>query len=236
MADPFWQSRISGASNPGGYEGFDPAFAVALKRLVEDYERETGQKAGFSSYGRTPEQGREIWERSGHGTKFLAARPGNSRHEYDLEAGRLATASDIPRGGFLDYAHQNAGNYGLEFLKGDAFRRDPVHIQLTRGGGSAPVAAPHGMSLASNPVAAPMSSPMAAPAEAASPVESGLGDIASGFAPKQKAQPAPMQVPQLSANASPQQGQEGGGSADLLAQLLDDQRKKYGLSLMGMPA
>ena len=228
MADPFWQSRISGAGNPGGYEGFDPAFDAALRRLAEAYEKETGQRAGFSSYGRTPEQGREIWERSGHGSKFLAARPGNSRHEYDLAAGRRATAADIPSGGFLDYAHQNAGQYGLEFLKGDAFRRDPVHIQLTRGG-STPVAAPQGLSLASNPVAAP--APTAAPTETANPVTSGLGEIASAFQQKPTPQPKPMEVPQLSVSTASQ----GQGASELMASLLDEQRKRYGLSLSGMP-
>ena len=234
MADPFWQSRISGAGNPGGYEGFDPAFDAALRQLAEAYERETGQQAGFSSYGRTPAQGREIWERSGHATKFLAAPPGKSRHEYDLAAGRRATAADIPRGGFLNYAHKNAGQYGLEFLKGDAFQRDPVHIQLARGGGSAPVAAPQGLSLASNPVAAPMAAPVAAPAEEANPIMSGLEEIASGFKPKQKAQPAPMQIPQLSASTDTQQGQGGEGATNLMAQLMEEQRRKFGLSLTGM--
>lgn len=65
----------------------------------------------------------DIWERSAHGTKFAAAPPGSSQHQK-------GNASDFERGQGLDWMRSNAGNYGVEHLRGTY---DYPHIQYSYG-------------------------------------------------------------------------------------------------------
>jgi len=119
--------------------GLHRDFGLRLFDAFSTYQNETGRDIGVanslrSSGFRTNEEQAEIYERSQR-EGFLAAPPGRSRHEG-------GQAVDIARGPLLDWLHQNAGRFGLEFLPGwragetsTAFSRDPVHIQMARGAG-----------------------------------------------------------------------------------------------------
>ena len=120
-------------------EGLNPAFATPLQLAIADAEQATGSKAQINSLHRTHEEQSRAYARYLRGENALAAKPGSSRHE-------IGDAADIQPGPVLDWLHKNAGNYGLEFLQGDAFRRDPVHIQLARNGAArAPVTTAQGV-------------------------------------------------------------------------------------------
>ncbi len=119
----------------------NPAFTSRLSRALQDAEAATGQRAVLRDLYRPPERqaqyyanytqrpvtfgGRTYTPQEQGG---LAAAPGQSRHQQ-------GTAADVARGAILDYLHRNARNYGLEFLSGHAYQKDPVHIQLAGGGG-----------------------------------------------------------------------------------------------------
>jgi hypothetical protein len=119
----------------------NPTFAGRLTRALQDAESATGQKASLSDLYRPAERQAQYYaDYTRHPVTFggttyqpnpnnqggLAAPPGRSLHEQGL-------AADVRRGPVLDYLHQNAGRYGLEFLKGSAFQNDPVHIQMAGG-------------------------------------------------------------------------------------------------------
>lgn len=124
-------------------QGMDADFGTRLAQAAMDYERLTGQEANFASFVRTPERQAQLYANyllsSGQGESYtyngvtyygdpsepvgLAAPPGQSRHQS-------GTAADIPEGAFLDWMHENAAQYGLEFLSGGAFTDDPGHVQL----------------------------------------------------------------------------------------------------------
>jgi hypothetical protein len=115
-------------------------FADRLSRAILDAEAQTGERAVLRDLYRPPERQAQYYanytqrpitfggvtyqpgERGG-----LAAPPGQSRHGQ-------GQAADIQRGAVLDYLHSNADKYGLEFLKGASYARDPVHIQLSGSG------------------------------------------------------------------------------------------------------
>lgn len=142
----FLSDRLSGQA--GMYQGpdssarLDQVFAQALYQAAQDYERATGQRAVFNEMYRPPEvQAQYYANRIGipfewNGKTYLpekvggpAAFPGRSMHQ----TGR---ATDIPRGAFLDWMHQNAGRYGLAF----PLANDRVHVQLASGRGNESVA------------------------------------------------------------------------------------------------
>jgi hypothetical protein len=128
----------------------NPTFANRLTQAIQAAESATGSKASLSDlyrpaeiqaqyyadYTRHPVTfGGTTYQPNPNNTGGLAAPPGRSLHEQGL-------AADIRKGPVLDYLHQNAGRYGLEFLKGSAFQRDPVHIQMA--GGRSGAAGPSG--------------------------------------------------------------------------------------------
>lgn len=133
-----WREWLGSRGSGLDVSGVDTRFGEALYKLLSDAERETGSTARLNDLYRDPM--RQAQYRANYlgkpvsygGRTFqplkrggLAAAPGRSRHQ-------LGQAGDIASGPILDYAHANAGDYGLEFLKGRAFTADPVHIQLAR--------------------------------------------------------------------------------------------------------
>jgi hypothetical protein len=114
------------ARSSGRVEGLDPEFGGRLAQAAQAFEAQTGSKARFSDLKRSTEEQSALYDRYRRGEGGLAAPPGHSRHEGGY-------AADVPRGPFLDWLHDNADRYGLEFLKGAAFRADPVHVQLAGG-------------------------------------------------------------------------------------------------------
>jgi hypothetical protein len=114
------------ARSSGRVEGLDPQFGGRLAQAAQDFEAQTGSRARFSDLKRTTEEQAGLYDRYRRGEGGLAAPPGHSRHEGGY-------AADVPRGPFLDWLHENAPKYGLEFLSGAAFRADPVHVQMAGG-------------------------------------------------------------------------------------------------------
>lgn len=102
--------------------GMHPEFSASLRSAIEDAEAATGEKAKIESLTRTRAEQAAAYQRYRSGQGGLAVPPGTSRHEY-------GQAGDIASGKVLDWLHQNADQYGLSFLKGADFKKDPGHIQ-----------------------------------------------------------------------------------------------------------
>jgi len=132
----FWSSRYRGKR--ALHTEMNPEFGSRLQAAITAAEAATGTKAVINSLSRTNAEQREAW----HNYQIsggLAARPAGmidprtgkpapgSRHERGM-------AADIARGPVLDWLHQHAGEYGLKFLQGAAFAKDPVHIQMKLDG------------------------------------------------------------------------------------------------------
>src|SRR5262245_39190222 len=120
--------------------GANRVFAEKLTGALQEAEAATGSRAVIRDMQRDPARqaqyyanytGRPVtWQGvtyTPQGRGGLAAPPGRSRHQG-------GNAADIQRGPVLSWMHANrdylSRKYGLEFLKGQAFARDPVHIQL----------------------------------------------------------------------------------------------------------
>lgn len=113
------------------FDGMNPEFAGRLRTALEDAEQATGVPTRINSLTRTTDEQAAAYRRYQTGQGGLAAPPGHSRHE-------VGEAADIAPGKVLDWMHQNADRYGLEFLKGRAGVMDPVHVQMAGGGGLQP--------------------------------------------------------------------------------------------------
>jgi len=132
----FWSSRYQGKR--AIHTEMNPEFGSRLQAAINAAEAATGTKAVITSLSRTNAEQREAW-RNYQISGGLAARPAGmidprtgkpapgSRHERGM-------AADIARGPVLDWLHQHAGEYGLKFLQGAAFAKDPVHIQMKLDG------------------------------------------------------------------------------------------------------
>lgn len=107
----------------------NPVFAERLAAAVAAAEVATGAKAKVGETYRPVDVQGVYYDRYKKGQGGLAARPGKSRHQR-------GNAADLAEGPVLDWLHEHAAEYGLEFLKGHAFEIDSGHIQLAE---SAPV-------------------------------------------------------------------------------------------------
>ena len=123
--------------------GLNPTFASRLTQAIQAAEAATGSKANLTDLYRSPQTQAQYYANytgrpvsfggvtySPQGQGGLAAAPGRSQHQQ-------GTAADISHGPVLDWLHKNASQFGLEFLKGSAYAKDPVHIQLAGGRGAA---------------------------------------------------------------------------------------------------
>lgn len=121
------QSReFFGERGHGRFEGLNPEFAGRLRTAIEAAEQATGEKAQIESLYRTHEEQAAAYARYQRGEISLAAAPGHSRHEQ-------GDAADIANGKALQWLHQHAGEFGLEFLPGHSGQIDPGHIQMAGG-------------------------------------------------------------------------------------------------------
>jgi hypothetical protein len=128
---------VSGAIAPKvNIAGLDPDFVRRLNQAYQEapeaVKKRWGMISGFRpttraearALGMDPSSSQEdIWERSGHGTKFAAAPPGSSRHQQ----GRAADFNTET----ADYLRRVGGRYGLTGLynkRGGVF--DRPHIQM----------------------------------------------------------------------------------------------------------
>jgi hypothetical protein len=112
------------SNEPGGIK---PEMAARLAAAGRAYEAATGRKANYGEMFRDYATQAKYYAAYRSGRGGLAARPGYSRHEG-------GEGTDIQRGGFRDWLAEGgqASQYGLEFLKGGAYRADPVHVQMAR--------------------------------------------------------------------------------------------------------
>ncbi len=120
----FLASRgVGGEAAPERVAKLNPTFRVRLANAVRDAERATGTKVSIRSAYRSPEEQAVHYANYMAGKGGLAAPPGRSRHQHGL-------AADINDGPALKWLHQHAQEYGLSFLKGNAFKNDTGHIQI----------------------------------------------------------------------------------------------------------
>lgn len=132
----YFLSRAKRGVDPSN---LNPMFAQRLQQAISAAEAATGSQARITDLYRPPERQAQYYANytqrpvtyGGHTYNpqqpgGLAAAPGRSRHG-------IGQGADIARGPTLDWLHAHAPDYGLEFLSGRAFKRDPVHIQLARG-------------------------------------------------------------------------------------------------------
>lgn len=124
----FLRARGGHDARSSNQEGaLHPEMAARLAAAGRSYEQLTGKRANYGEMFRDRARQAEYYARYRSGRGGLAAPPGRSRHEG-------GEATDVPRGGFLDYLHRGGGaQHGLGFLKGSAFIKDPVHVQMERG-------------------------------------------------------------------------------------------------------
>lgn len=135
VGQQFWQERWSSKAKRAPHFDIDPEFDARLRAAVTDAETATGAKASIRSLKRTGVEQAAAYK-DYLLTGGLAAPPAGMK----LPGGKIAPgsrhergqAADIESGPVLDWLHKNAGKYGLEFLKGSAFTKDPVHIQIAR--------------------------------------------------------------------------------------------------------
>ena len=102
----------------------NPTFRNRLTNAIRDAEKATGSKAVIRSAYRSHEEQAAAYARYQRGEGGLAAPPGKSRHQHGI-------AADINDGPVLAWLHKNAERYGLSFLKGNAFKNDTGHIQIS---------------------------------------------------------------------------------------------------------
>lgn len=111
-----------------GYQDFNPDFSDALQNMI-------AQRPGISinSGYRSPERQAQLYAQaiekygSPEAARHWVAPPGHSRHNMGIAAD-LAFASPEDRA----WAHENAGQFGLNFRMG----HEPWHIELVGGGES----------------------------------------------------------------------------------------------------
>jgi hypothetical protein len=135
----FLRDRVTGRGVR--LENVDPVFSSRLTQALSDAEAATGKKAPIRDLFRTYQDQAAAYGRFQRGEISLAAPPGHSRHER-------GQAADIDEGPVLDWLHQNASRYGLEFLPGRAGRIDAGHIQLAKNDPEVPIAAPKNVDVA----------------------------------------------------------------------------------------
>ena len=120
-------------------EGINPVFAANVALALEAAETATGESAQINSLVRSNERQAQLYANFTqepvvyNGITYqpgaaggLAAPPGQSWHN-------VGAAVDIQAGAVLDWLHEHAAEFGLEFLPGNAFTADPGHMQLAGG-------------------------------------------------------------------------------------------------------
>ena len=113
----------------GAFDGLEASFASNLRQMMNDAAT-AGHDISVNSGFRSMERQQQLWEGAlqKYGDPEIAdnfvARPGDSLHNFGLAAD-LGYGSDAAR----RFAHQNAGNYGLNFRMG----HEPWHIEPQNG-------------------------------------------------------------------------------------------------------
>lgn len=120
----FFRQRAQGGISDAAISQTNPIFRDRLQTALTAAEQATGGKATITSMFRSHDEQQAAYDRFQAGTGGRAAHPGHSRHE-------IGQAADLAAGPVLDWLHQHAGEYGLEFLPSRL--NDPGHIQMAAG-------------------------------------------------------------------------------------------------------
>jgi LAS superfamily LD-carboxypeptidase LdcB len=104
------------------WQGESPELKQRVSSMLADAPPDVRAAASVDSGFRTNQQQADIYERSGQGTKFMAAPPGKSLHETGQAADWSFKNPEADQ-----WVHENAGRFGLGFPLGS---RDPNHMQL----------------------------------------------------------------------------------------------------------
>lgn len=133
MAGDLARFVVGGATRPDSLTGFKPEFSSALAQLFSSAPPEIQQGLRISSGYRSPERQAQLWQGalqkygSPSAARKWVAPPGRSNHNHG-QAADLKYMSPAAR----QWAHQNAGNFGLAF----PLSNENWHIELAgaRGG------------------------------------------------------------------------------------------------------
>lgn len=137
MAGELARFVVGGATRPDSLTGFKPEFSSALAQLFAAAPPDIQQNLRISSGYRSPERQAQLWQQAlqKYGSESAArkwvAPPGRSNHNHG-QAADLKYLSPAAR----EWAHANAGNFGLAF----PLSNENWHIELAsaRGGGGQP--------------------------------------------------------------------------------------------------
>lgn len=132
---PFLQSRWAAGASRAPHFDVEPEFGARLQTAIADAEQATGSKASIRSLRRTNAEQADAYRNYKLGGGLAAAPKGMRLADGSIAPGSRhenGQAADLQSGPVLDWLHQNAGKYGLEFLPGNAGRVDPGHIQINR--------------------------------------------------------------------------------------------------------
>lgn len=143
MAGWDWTPYVTGgAARPDSFSGMDPRFSFALQQMFAAAPPEIQAQLRVSSGYRSPERQAELWQGalakygSPDAARKWVAPPGRSNHNHGYAAD-LKYLSPVAQ----QWAHQNAGQFGLAF----PLSNENWHVELAgaRGaGGSATAGMP----------------------------------------------------------------------------------------------
>lgn len=197
MADFDWTPYlVGGGTRADAISGMDPRFSGALQQMFAGAPPEIQSQLRVSSGYRSPQVQETLWNQAlaKYGSPDVARRwvapPGRSNHNhgYAADLKYLSPAAQ-------EWAHANAGNYGLAF----PLSNENWHVELAgvRGGQPAPAPASGGTVVASAPPVGPAPAqpgvqPAPAPEMAAvpgiTPPPNDLGSLAFAFIQNAQAQ------------------------------------------------
>jgi hypothetical protein len=188
------------ATRSNSLSGMNPQFEGALASMFAAAPDEVRQALAIKSGYRSPQVQQQLWNAalakygSPEAARKWVAPPGNSEHNHGLAAD-LAFTSPFA----LQWAHQNAGQFGLAF----PLSNENWHVELAgaRGGGQ-PQQAPTPMPAPTPPQQAIVPQPgLTTGGEAPAPSSMLLGDIAMKFLSDQQARQQAQQQQQASDQA-----------------------------------
>lgn len=123
---------IGGATRADALTNLDANFAINLDAIIEDAPDSIKAGLGLTSGYRSTEKQAELYAANQSGS---VAEPGGSSHEYGLAVdltwnGKLIKRGEVPDE-VIDYLHNNAAAYGLNFRLKDASgaAREDWHVE-----------------------------------------------------------------------------------------------------------
>jgi len=178
MADFDWSKfAVDGAARPDSFSGMDPRFSTALANMFTAAPPDIQASLRVSSGFRSPERQAQLWQDalakygSPEAARKWVAPPGSSQHNHG-NAADLKYLSPTA----LDWAHKNAGQFGLAF----PLSNENWHVELAGARGQGQPAPATAVASAGVPPAMPEQPGAVAPA---APVDPGANPFAAPTTP-----------------------------------------------------